>query len=178
MLVPSRRRCEKFLLPGLMTVIQVLSFRPVAVRLGLESSADAESLRAEMAAPVADSTAAQLRQLVDRRLAVSEKGLAVLRRQLQAGATEDAAVTLANIAEDLRMLRQRLADETRTPAPQQARTASRENDGNDSEQRVLFLGAVGKDVAAAGDGAALDSDHWFHQPISPAPLIRYVQEGL
>lgn len=51
---------------------------------------------------------AQLRQLVDRRLAIAQKGLEEARRHLAAGQDEDAGIVLEKLDEDLHLLRRRL----------------------------------------------------------------------
>ncbi len=59
----------------------------------------------------------QVRQLVDRRLAIAQKGLAEARLHLEAGQEEDAGIVLEKIDEDLHLLRCRLIRETETAAP-------------------------------------------------------------
>jgi hypothetical protein len=56
----------------------------------------------------ADVKFQELRQLVDNRLKVNQRGLDVLRQQLRAGQLADAEVTLGSIEEDFLMLQQRL----------------------------------------------------------------------
>src|SRR6185437_3997932 len=60
----------------------------------------------------------QFTQMVDRRLAIAEKGLAEAQRHLAAGQKEDADLVLEKIDEDLHLLRCRLSREVE-------RTASR-----------------------------------------------------
>ena len=57
------------------------------------------------------------KQLVDRRLAIAQKGLAEARRHLAAGQVADADTVLEKLDEDLHLLRRRLdsAGETATP---------------------------------------------------------------
>jgi hypothetical protein len=50
----------------------------------------------------------QVRQMVDRRLAIAQKGLAEVQRHLAAGQAEDAGIVLEKIDEDLHLLRCRL----------------------------------------------------------------------
>jgi hypothetical protein len=55
--------------------------------------------------------------MVDRRLAIAQKGLAEVQRHLAAGQAEDAGIVLEKIDEDLHLLRCRLVRETETVAP-------------------------------------------------------------
>jgi hypothetical protein len=59
------------------------------------------------------------KQLVDRRLAIAQKGLAEARQHLAAGQAGDADMVLEKVDEDLHLLRRRLdsAAETATPGP-------------------------------------------------------------
>lgn len=54
------------------------------------------------------------RQMVDRRLAIAQMGLAEARRHFAAGQAEDAGIVLDKIDEDLHLLRRRLVRETET----------------------------------------------------------------
>ena len=58
------------------------------------------------------STFSQLTQLVDRRLAITQKGLAEAHRHLASGQADDAAFVLEKIDEDLHLLRRRVRHET------------------------------------------------------------------
>lgn len=59
----------------------------------------------------------QFQQMVDRRLSISQKGLAEVRKHLMAGQAEDAETVLEKIEEDLLLLRCRLDSEVKTTAP-------------------------------------------------------------
>jgi hypothetical protein len=59
--------------------------------------------------------------VVDRRLAIAEKGLAEARQHLAAGQTDDVDLILEKLDEDLRLLRGRLRREIQTAAPQRCR---------------------------------------------------------
>lgn len=59
----------------------------------------------------------QFTQMVERRLSISQKGLAEVRRHLAAGQAEDAGIVLEKIEEDLLLLRCRLDGEVKTPGP-------------------------------------------------------------
>ncbi len=56
----------------------------------------------------------QFQQMVDRRLSISQKGLAEARQHLMAGQAEDAGLVLEKIEEDLLLLRCRLDCEVKT----------------------------------------------------------------
>jgi hypothetical protein len=98
MLVQSGRVHEKIHFPAFHTTIQVVTIQPGVVRPGVGAPE----------APAEAPAAARLGQLVDRRLAVSQRGLAELRRLLRAGEVEGAEVLLDKVAEDLHLLRRRL----------------------------------------------------------------------
>lgn len=59
----------------------------------------------------------QLTQMVNRRLAISQKGLAEARRHLEAGQAVDAEIVLEKIDEDLHLLRCRVRREAQRLAP-------------------------------------------------------------
>jgi hypothetical protein len=59
----------------------------------------------------------QVKQMVNRRLAIAQMGLAEARRHLAAGQAEDAGIVLDKIDEDLHLLRCRLDCEAEMVAP-------------------------------------------------------------
>lgn len=59
----------------------------------------------------------QLTQMLDRRLAIAQIGLAEASQHLAAGQTEDAGIVLEKIDEDLHLLRCRLSREAEKTAP-------------------------------------------------------------
>jgi hypothetical protein len=59
----------------------------------------------------------RLTQMLDRRLAIAQMGLAEASLHLAAGQNEDAGIVLEKIDEDLHLLRCRLSRETETIAP-------------------------------------------------------------
>jgi hypothetical protein len=59
----------------------------------------------------------QVKQMVDRRLAIAQTGLAEVQRHLAAGQAEDARIVLGKIDEDLHLLRCRLNREAEISAP-------------------------------------------------------------
>ena len=59
----------------------------------------------------------QFTQMVDRRLAIAQKGLAEARQHLASGQSEDAGIVLEKIDEDLHLLRCRLSREVEMVAP-------------------------------------------------------------
>jgi hypothetical protein len=96
MLVLSSRAHEKIIFPTHHTTIQVLDVQAGTVRLSIDTAGDA---------PASPNP---LHQLVDRRLAIAEKGLAELGHNLSAGRTAEAETILAKLDEDLHLLRRRL----------------------------------------------------------------------
>jgi hypothetical protein len=109
---------EKVQLPG-WTTIEVVSLQSAAVRRGVDRSPEVcllgeEGPTSERANAATATPLHKVCRLVDKRLGVSEIGLRVLRRQLQAGLLIDAKVTLDKIEEDFQMLRQRLETEGST----------------------------------------------------------------
>jgi hypothetical protein len=59
----------------------------------------------------------QFTQMVDRRLAIAQKGLTEAQRHLAAGEAEDAGIVLEKIDEDLRLLRCRVNRAVEPVAP-------------------------------------------------------------
>jgi len=176
-LVLSRRPNEKIVFPATEIAVQVLSIKPGAVRLGIEAPPEVEVLREELAANIgyqaggsrrSDNMArprlAALEGLVQKRLAIAEKGLAVLREQLLAGLHRDALLTLDELQEDVRLLEERLGSETRNVLhPPTGKATPRrkallvEDNPQERELMALFLRSEGLDVDTAGDGCdALD----------------------
>ena len=62
----------------------------------------------------------QFRQMIDRRLAIAQKGLAEAQRHLKAGQAEDAGIVLEKIDEDLHLLHCRLDREAEMAVPRPA----------------------------------------------------------
>jgi hypothetical protein len=67
--------------------------------------------------PTFSAPQAPFKQLVDRRLAIAQKGLAEARRHLSAGQSADADMVLEKLDEDLYLLRRRLGGTAETAAP-------------------------------------------------------------
>jgi carbon storage regulator CsrA len=121
MLVLSRRLSEKLIFPGVAASIEVVVIRPTAVRLGIEAPGHVTVLREELrrhaASPPgkadddalsADARRAPFHHLVRKRLNTLVLGLALLRRQVQAGATHAGTTTLRQMEGELNRLRQEL----------------------------------------------------------------------
>ena len=113
LLVLSRRLSEKVIFPGLDISVQVVGLTSGRVRLGIDAPANVTIIREELPDRVAEWDAASpllSQQEVQARLYRSNKGmrnrlksisadLKLLRRQLEAGLTTDACVTLEKIEE-------------------------------------------------------------------------------
>jgi carbon storage regulator CsrA len=176
MLVLSRRPNEKVLFPSINTTVQVLSIKRGAVRIGIEAPPEVPIWRAELQEPAAEweatpplAEAAEsrlrgLQHLLRNRLSVTTVGLALLRQQARAGLSDELESTIANIEEDMHLLRQRLDREAATtlpPPPQPSRKARKallvEDDQNERELLAGLLRLSGFVVDTAGDGCdALD----------------------
>jgi hypothetical protein len=96
MFVLSSRAHEKIIFPTQQTTIQVLEVQAGTVRLSIDTTGSA---------PV---TPLPFPQLVERRLAIAEKGLAELEQHLASGRTAEAETILTKLGEDLHLLRRRL----------------------------------------------------------------------
>jgi carbon storage regulator CsrA len=179
MLVLSRKPTQRLVFPTLNTAIQVLEIRRGMVRLGIEAPPDVTVLREEVLARPAERipepprapeptpdrgiTEAFGRQLCDR-LKTTGMGLGLLRLQLEAGLTEEAQQTLAQIQEDFQILRYGAEGEIAGPAVPPPAKPSRlrkallvEDDRNERELLAGFLRQSGLNVDTAGDGSdALD----------------------
>lgn len=187
MLVLSRRPNEKIVFPATHTSVQVVSIKPGVVRLGIDAPPDVQVLREEIhdrvaqwrapegqdSSPGVQSKFRELNHLLRNRFHVARLGLAVVRRQLQAGQTEDAEATLTKIEEDFELLQKRLKGEVENASlPQPARKAAKsrkalivEDNANERELLAIFLRTAGLDVDTASDGTdALDYLHSQGRP--------------
>ena len=117
MLVLSRRPAEKLLFPSLNATVEVLSIKPKMVRLGVEAPRAVVVLRGELRpqpegppepAPGVEADAGHHRHLVRDRLNNLVLGIALLRRQLQAGLSVGALATLEKMDAELDALRRQL----------------------------------------------------------------------
>lgn len=162
MLVLSRRTNEKIVLPELAVSVQVVAIKAGTVRLGIDAPREVTVLREEVAereaqwrtppAANGDAKLAQLRDLVEKRLKVSALGLALLREQLRARKTRDAAELVERVAEDLDLLLGRLAEGNGKPMPGSRKTLLVEDNDNERELLAAFLRSAGLDVDTAVDG--------------------------
>jgi len=186
MLVLSRRLNEKILFPGIQATVQVVAIKSNVVRLGIDAPPEVAVLRAEVpnrdeewkpvapagVEPAHNQPLQRLNQLVNLRLQIAGKGLSVLREQLQASLSDDAAGTLDQIEEELSMLQQRLERETgqqsrRPPAPARPKRRALlvEDNANERELLAVFLRSSGLEVETAGDGYdALDYSNHHSRP--------------
>src|SRR5262249_51083459 len=180
MLVLTRRLNEKICLPNIHSTIQVVAIKPGSVRLGIEAPSDVLVVREEVQkrmaqwqppAPKVDpANLQQMNEMLRKRLQINHKGLAVLRRQMQAGALVDAEQTLEHLEEDLGLLRERLDAQPppgveRPAAGRRAQTLLVEDNANERGLLATFLRISGLDVVTAGDGRdALAYLHSHGQP--------------
>jgi carbon storage regulator CsrA len=182
MLVLSRRHNEKILLPTIGTTIEVLDIKGDRVRLGIDAPSDVTILREELAArqgyspaaakaaaDVAAALARQQRHQLRNQLNAATIGVALARRQLQAGLVEQVAATLTKIGDGVQQLNQQM--EAMSTAHKPAKALARpkallvEDDHNECELLAGFFRLAGYQVATAGDGAdALDYLEHHEQP--------------
>jgi CheY-like chemotaxis protein len=107
---------------------------------------------------------ADLERLLEKRLSITGKGLTLLREQFLAGLNLNVLLTLDEIEEELRLLRERFRSEVRDgPSHGAAKWSPRpkallvEDNPQERELMALFLRSEGLDVDTAGDGCdALD----------------------
>lgn len=97
MLVLSRRLNEKIVFPGISTTVQVLSVKPGIIRLGIEAPPEITVLREELAGRALPSP----KEGDADRIKAATARLAVLRRQIEAGQTEQAKATLDLLEREL-----------------------------------------------------------------------------
>jgi carbon storage regulator CsrA len=149
MLVLSRRLNEKLVLPDLNTSIQVVSLTPNAVALGVEAPQEVRILREEVPdrrtewSPTTDTVSPllliEINQMLQKRLDVARRGMAVMREQLEAGDREAAATTLASVDDEIAMIQRRVQQEvTRAIRPPLPRTES-DSPQRGAEDRRLAL---------------------------------------
>jgi carbon storage regulator CsrA len=172
MLVLSRRLHEKVVFPTLQASVQIVGVKSGVVRLGIEAPDSVPVFREEIVdrsefrdPPVPDNQKMldELTHLLNNRLSAGTIGVALLRRQLELGLTEEMGGTLDKIDQTLQTVKQRIEAFTGGGAPQKKMSASRrrallvEDDRNECELLAGFLRLAGIDVQTAGDGAdALD----------------------
>jgi two-component system, OmpR family, response regulator len=171
MLVLSRRLGQNLVFPSIQTTVQIVSVKGGIVRLGIDAPDYVTVFREEVlernafqaesiAAPMMPaSTAKELMHLLNNRLNASAVGLALLRRQLEQGLTDEMAQTLDRIEGNLRTVQDRVErlEIQRPAAPAKRRALLVEDDRNECELLAGLLRMAGLDVHTAGDGAdALD----------------------
>jgi two-component system, OmpR family, response regulator len=177
MLVLSRKLNEKVLFPGIQAAVQVVAIKGAIVRLGIDAPPEVEVWREELAGAARGQAAAgrrtdhppqrsrldEIQRLLEKRLGIAGKGLAVLRQQLGGGLEEDALLTLGEVEGELELLRERIRGEAGTGAAggrgatHRRRALLVEDNPQERELLALFLRTEGLDVDTAGDGCdALD----------------------
>jgi carbon storage regulator CsrA len=170
MLVLSRRNNEKVAFPASNTTAQVVAIKPGVVRLGIEAPPGVVVVRPEVLdragatragepEPAACGEANAIRQLchlIRNRLHSMTIGLALLRRQLQAGPVDHMAATLNRIDGAVQSLQEQLdAARHRAAAPVKLplhRALLVEDDHNERELLAGFIRMAGLEVATAGVG--------------------------
>lgn len=167
MLVLSRRQNEKILLPSIQASIEVLDIRGDRVRLGIDAPADVTILREEVIrregwTPPGPTAAEQLlrkqRHELRNHLNFASIGIALAKRQLQAGLVESVQTTLDKLSNGF----QQISDDVQNGQPQerpsrQPKALLVEDDTNELELLAGFLRLAGYEVVTAGDGTdALD----------------------
>jgi carbon storage regulator CsrA len=182
MLVLSRRPKEKIVFPAFNTSVEVLEVKPGRVRLGIDAPANVQILREEVMDPAQskNSGAAQFQRLLNvtasaqsesamrkmrhdlrNRLNAASVGLALARRQLQAGLIEDLDSTLERIAVGFQLFEGEVDKLTEATKPssekRQPEALLVEDDSNECELLAGFMRLAGYKVNTASDGeAALD----------------------
>jgi carbon storage regulator CsrA len=174
MLVLSRRLNEKIVFPSIKASVQIVGLKSGHVRLGIDAPTDVVILRQEVQDRASDwgerpesalaPGEARLRrvvELVGTRLNLAARALALLERQLQAGQSDEARATLAELTDDLGSLRDRVATNVCRPLVRSTVRPCKallvEDDQNERELLASFLRMAGVDVDTAGDGSdALD----------------------
>jgi carbon storage regulator CsrA len=172
-LVLSRRTNEKIVFPASNVSVEVLSIKRDTVRLGIDAPPEVTVLREELTSKGGRETEAALRraenqprarlaaleQLLEKRLGIAQKGLAVLRDQLKERPDPDVLLTLEELQEELRLLQERVQKETGMVLPnRQGQAAPKcrallvEDNPQERELMALFLRSEGIDVDTAGDG--------------------------
>jgi carbon storage regulator CsrA len=168
MLVLSRKKNEKIVVPTLGVTIEVIAVSPSTVKIGISAPPDVDVARAELPrrkTEWADDPMNRLRRMLRERLRVTGVGLAELRRQLDAGQTDDAHRTLDSLADDVRLLVRRLESENRSQPPTPVKALLVEDDAGERRLLASYLRNAGLDVDTAGDGAdALDHLHTSVRP--------------
>lgn len=174
MLVLSRREHEKIVFPALRTSVEVLEAKAGRVRLGIQAPAEVQILREEImkSAPAAGYAPAsdiplpaprdserlrKLRHDLRNRLNTGTIGLALARRQLQAGMIDQLEGTLEKIACGFQSLEsdlQTFVEKTAAaPSERQLEALLVEDDTNECELLAGFLRLAGYKVNTAHDGA-------------------------
>jgi len=170
MLVLSRRNNEKILLPSINTVIQLVSTKPGVARIGIDAPDSVPVFREEIfdrvqweatakqACVVSDEEYHQLVHGLRNRLNSATIGLALLRRQLDAGRLDSLHGTLDKIDHEISLLNQHLEQQQPSEAPTKVRTGGRrallvEDNSNECELLAGFLRMAGLEVDTAGDGS-------------------------
>ncbi len=176
MLVLSRQLNEKILFPTLQTSIQVVGIKPGVVRIGINAPDSLPIFREEIYDPAQYESGSErsreqqfdeILHQVRNRLQSNTVGLALLKRQLERGLTQDAQATLSRLEEQSNQWGEQIEKVSdHTPNKHVRRRALVvEDDQNECELLAGFLRMAGLEVDTAGDGAmALDALHTRGKP--------------
>jgi carbon storage regulator CsrA len=168
MLVLSRRPNQKIVLPSIHTSVQVVAVKQNVVRLGIDAPEQIAIFREELlqrgafsaesckSAPLVQNSNAT--HLLNNLLNVNTVGLALLRRQMALGQTDDMSCTIDRMESNLRKIQERV-ESTSAESPSNSHLAKRralvvEDDRNECELLAGFLRLAGLHVKTAVDGAA------------------------
>lgn len=176
MLVLSRRSNEKVLFPTLNVSVQVVAVKPGVVRLGIEAPPEVPVFREEVLKgsavcqprPASEGLPREVRHALRNRLNAVHVGLALLRRQIEAGLSTDSRATLELLDREFQLVEQQMAPREEPPAPPvRARRQALvvEDDHNERELLAGFLRIAGLDVATAPDGC--DALNYLRQNARP-----------
>lgn len=171
MLVLSRRTDQKIVFPNVGITLQVLNVRGNVAKIGIEAPREIPVLRQEIVEqsrldlrkPPGGFIPRKVRHDIKNRLNSVTLALHLLRKQLEAGQTENASGTFEKLLDELSRLDRQVGELGRGAEPSEpgedARAALRkalvvEDEANEREMLAGFLRLSGCEVATAGDGAA------------------------
>jgi len=166
MLVLSRRANQSVVFPTLGITVEVLQTKGNSVRLGITAPKQVDVLREELLTPEQAAAPASIAPTVAKhaewtreirgRLNTAVMGLYVVEKQLEAGLTDDAQVTLLNALRTLESLEQKLNPEQpatpKSPSPKMIHALLVEDDRNEEALLASYLRMSGFEVQTVHDG--------------------------